>query len=353
MSTATGPEPVPGEHMAREVAEQPAVFDRILTEGLPTIRKVAEHVQAKRPRFVALTARGTSDNAAYYAKYLIEVLLGLPVGLTSMSTNTLYESKIDYTDVLCLTVSQSGASADLVQYTRAARKAGAITVAVTNAADSPVNEASEFAIDVLAGSEVAQPATKSYTAELLTLYLLADALRGGDGKEAADVPARAAALLDRRAEIAQWAVRYRFARNLMMIARGFAFPTALEATWKIMETSYLEAHAYSSADLMHGPIALVDNLSPVIALTPEGVAGPTLRPVLDRVRAQGGDLSVVGPQDAVAAAAAGFALPAGVPEHLSPVLEILPFQWLACEIALQRGLNPDRPRALAKVTSTR
>jgi glucosamine--fructose-6-phosphate aminotransferase (isomerizing) len=120
-----------------------------------------------------------------------------------------------------------------------------------------------------------------------------------------------------------------------------------------METSYLEAHAYSSADLMHGPIALVDNLSPVIALTPEGVAGPTLRPVLDRVRAQGGDLSVVGPQDAVAAAAAGFALPAGVPEHLSPVLEILPFQWLACEIALQRGLNPDRPRALAKVTSTR
>jgi glucosamine--fructose-6-phosphate aminotransferase (isomerizing) len=344
---------VPGEHMAAEVAEQPAVYDRILTTGLPAIRQVAEEISARGPRFVALTARGTSDNAAYYAKYLIEVLLGLPVGLTSMSTRTLYEAELNYADVLCVTVSQSGGSDDLLQFTEAARKGGAITLAVTNAADSPVNNASEFSLDVLAGKEIAQPATKSYTAELLTLYLLVDALRKGDASDAKDLPALAAGLLDRHDEITALAQRYRFTTNLMIVSRGYSAATAHEAAWKIMETSYLQAHAYSSADLMHGPIALVDSMSPVIALAPEGVTGTAMHDTIDRLRERDADLTVVGTQELVETAARGFSLPAGVSEQVSPMLEILPFQWLAYEISMQRGLNPDAPRALAKVTSTR
>jgi glucosamine--fructose-6-phosphate aminotransferase (isomerizing) len=342
----------PGAIMARELAEQPEVLARVIDQGLPAIREVASAVAARKPRFVALTARGTSDNAAYYAKYLIEVLLGLPVGLTSMSTTTAYHARPAYQDVLCITVSQSGGSPDLVDYTRVARECGAVTLAVTNVAGSPVNTASEFALDVLAGPELALPATKTYTAELLTLYLLVDALRGGDGSAARGLPELAAGVLARRAEVRELAQRYRFANQLVVTGRGYAYPTAREAALKIMETSYLAAHAFSGADLLHGPLAMIDNVSPVIAVVPDGVGGTVLTPVLDRLHERDADLCVVGTQAAVAAASVGFVLPTGVSEELSPVLEVLPLQLLAYEIAMGRGVNPDAPRALAKVTET-
>lgn len=350
--TPSAPDPRPGEIMAREMAEQPAVLQRILDEGLPAIREAAAAINRRAPRFVLLTARGTSDNAAYYAKYLIEVGLGIPTGLTSMSTATAYGARPDYSDVLSITVSQSGGSPDLVAYTQMAKSAGALTLAVTNVADSPVNQAGELALDVLAGPEKALPATKSYTAELLTLFLLIDAVRGGDGSAAAPLPDLAAAILDRSAEVAQLSGRYRFASRLVITSRGYGYPTAREAALKVMETSYMPAHAFSGADLMHGPLAMVDNVSPVVAVAAEGAGGRALEPVLDRLRERGADLVVIGSEKHVSGASAGFVLPDGAPEELSPVLEILPLQRLAYEITLARGLNPDAPRALAKVTET-
>ena len=300
-----------------------------------------------------LTARGTSDNAAYYAKYLIEVGLGIPAGLTSMSTATAYGARPDFSDVLSITVSQSGGSPDLVAYTETAKAAGALTLAVTNVAGSPVNRASELNLDVLAGPEKALPATKTYTAELLTLYLLIDAVRGGDASAAKALPEQAAAILDRHEEVAKLAERYRFASRLVITSRGYGYPTAREAALKIMETSYLPAHAFSGADLLHGPLAMVDNVSPVVAIASEGAGGAALEPVLDRLRERGADLVVVGSREHVAGASAGFVLPSGVAEEVAPILEILPLQQLAYEVTVARGLNPDAPRALAKVTETK
>jgi glutamine---fructose-6-phosphate transaminase (isomerizing) len=342
----------PGSVMAGEIAEQPAVLERILTEGLEPVREVAARIKAENPRFVLLTARGTSDNAAYYAKYLIEVALGLPVGLTSMSTTTAYKAQPDLRDVLCITVSQSGGSPDLVAYTEMAKERGGLTLAVTNVAGSPVNRASELDLDVLAGPELALPATKTYTAELLTLWLLVDALRGGDGSAAKGLPELAASVLARDAEVAELAQRYRFASRLVITSRGYGYPTAREAALKVMETSYLPAHAFSGADLLHGPLAMVDNVSPVVAIAPEGVGGTALEPVLERLRERGADLVVIGSQEHVSGASAGFVLPIGTPEELSPILEILPLQQLAYHVTMARGLNPDAPRALAKVTET-
>lgn len=345
--------PIPGRIMAGEMAEQPAVLRRILERGAPRIRAVAEAVAAREPRFVLLTARGTSDNAALYAKYLIEVLLGKPAGLTSMSTTTAYGAKPDLTDCLVITVSQSGGSPDLVASTRAAREAGAITVAVTNNPDSPLAEVSEFHIDVLAGPEKALPATKTYTAELLALYLFVEGLRGGDGGPAAVLPDLAQAILARGPEVKALAGRYRFAERMVITSRGYGYPTAREAALKLMETSYIPALAYSGADLLHGPLAMVDNISPVIAIVTEGKGGQALQPVLDRLRGRGADLVVIGPQTQVDAASAGFALPTkGVAEEVQPILEILPLQMLAYEVAIARGQDPDAPRALAKVTET-
>ena len=352
-----GPAAVPGHIMAGEMAEQPAVLRRILDRGAPEIAAIAAAIAARNPRFVLLTGRGTSDNAALYAKYLIEVLLGKPAGLTSMSTTTAYGAKPDLTDCLVITVSQSGGSPDLVASTRAARAGGAITLAVTNNADSPLAEVSEYHIDVLAGPEKALPATKTYTAELLALHLLVDGLRGDSGGRAAaaarDLPDLAEAVLARQGEVRKLAERYRFAQRLVLTSRGYGYPTAREAALKLMETTYIPATPFSGADLLHGPLAMVDNVSPVIAIVPDGRGGQALQPVLDRLRGRGADLMVVGPQDEVTAASAGFALPKGVAEELQPILQILPLQLLAHEITLARGQDPDAPRALAKVTETR
>ncbi|MER5897741.1 SIS domain-containing protein [Streptomyces sp. NPDC001876] len=344
----------PGVIMSAEMAEQPEVLRRILRRGAGPIGAVAAEIAARKPRFVLLTARGTSDNAALYAKYLLEIRLGLPCGLASMSTTTAYGAKPDLTDVLVITISQSGGSPDLVASTRAAREAGAVTLAVTNNPDSGLAAVSEHHIDILAGPERALPATKTYTASLLALYLFVEALGGGDGAAAAGVlPDLADGILGRRAEVAALASRYRFAERMVITSRGYGYPTAKEAALKLMETSYIPALSYSGADLLHGPLAMVDNISPVIAVVTDGRGGKALQPVLDRLRGRGADLFVVGPQAQVEAASAGFALPtAGVAEELQPVLEILPLQMLAYEVTIARGQDPDAPRALAKVTET-
>ncbi|KOT55065.1 MULTISPECIES: SIS domain-containing protein [Streptomyces] len=345
--------------MAAEMAEQPDVLRRILVEGAPRIRAVAEQIAARRPRFVLLTARGTSDNAALYAKYLFEVRLGKPCGLTSMSTTTAYGARPDLRDCLVVTVSQSGGSPDLVASTRAAREAGAITLAVTNNARSALAGISEFHIDVLAGPERALPATKTYTAELLALYLLVEGLRVPGDLVAGDLAARALpdlaeSVLARHDEVRALAARYRFAERMVLTSRGYGYPTAKEAALKLMETSYIPALSYSGADLLHGPLAMVDNISPVIAIVTDGKGGQALRPVLERLRGRGADLVVIGGHAEVGRAAAGFALPTdGVAEELQPILEILPLQRLAYEVTLARGQDPDAPRSLAKITETR
>jgi glutamine---fructose-6-phosphate transaminase (isomerizing) len=343
----------PGSVMAREIADQPSGLARILDEGLGPIRAAADEIRRRDPRFVLFTGRGTSDNAGLYARYLTEVLLGLPAGLTSMSTTTAYRARQRLEGCLVVTVSQSGGSPDLIASARQARADGALTLAVTNNAESVLAQESDLHLDVLAGPELALPATKTYTAELLTLFLLVDHIRGGDGAAAHALPEAARHILAREAEVTALADRYRFADRLVVTGRGYGYPTAREAALKIMETSYIGAQAFSGADLMHGPLAIVDHAYPVLAVSPQGPAAEALRPVLLRLRERGADLCVFGAAEAVAAFGRGFVLPAGIADEVSPILEILPLQLLAREIALARGCDPDAPRALAKVTETR
>ena len=273
----------PGRLMAAEIAEQPEALARLLDAGADAIREVAAAIAASRPRFVLLAARGTSDNAALYAKYLIEIGLGLPAGLASPSTLTTYDAHPNLRDVLWLAISQSGESPDLVQSTRMAAEGGALTVAVTNAADSPLAGECALAVDVLAGPELAVAATKTYTSELLALYLLIDAWGGGDGADARPLPELAAEVL-RRDAVRTIAPRYRFVERLVVVSRGYGYATARETALKMMETSYLGAHAFSGADLMHGPLAMIDEDRPVIAIVPEGAGGAALEPVLAGLR---------------------------------------------------------------------
>ncbi len=341
-----------GTLMAGEVAAQPSILADLF-EHRADIAAVAERVAARRPRFVLLAARGSSDHAALYAKYLIEVLLELPAGLVSPSTTTLYGAQPDLADVLWIAVSQSGGSPDLVEATDAARKQGARTVAVTNTPDSPLNAVAELSVDVRAGKELAVAATKTYTATLLGLYLLIDAIRGGDGQAAAEIGTLTQSTLDGVATAADEAAqRYRFVERMVTTARGYSLATALEAALKLAETSYLSARAYSGADLLHGPVAAVDSETGVLAITSRGRGGDAMRDVLTVVHGRGADVLAVG--SAVADVPAATRLPvAASAEEVAPILEILPVQRLALALSLARGGDPDQPRGLSKVTRTR
>jgi glutamine---fructose-6-phosphate transaminase (isomerizing) len=341
---------VPGALMDAEILEQPAVWRRLLEAG--QFDDVAEVIRSRAPRMVLLAARGTSDHAALYGKYLVEVTHQLPAGLVSPSTMTAYGAKPDLRDVLMFAISQSGGSPDLVSSLEVARAQGALTVAVTNNPDSELAGVAELHVDVRAGREVAVAATKSYTAQLLTLYLLLDRVRGGIGSAATALPDLGEEVLAKEAEIASLAQRYRFASRLVSTARGYSYPTAREAALKLMETSYLSAQAFSGADLMHGPLAMLDAQVPVLAAVADGPGGHAMRTVLSRLAESPVDVFTVGTAAAVAESTSGVVLPGQLPEELAPMLEILPFQQLAMHLAVARGENPDTPRGLHKVTET-
>ncbi len=331
--------------MAAEVAEQPAVLARILA-AQDEIAVAARQIVAAQPRFVLIAARGTSDHAGLYAKYLAEVKLQLVAGLVSPSALTLYDARPEMQDVLLIAVSQSGRSPDLVGTVNAARSRGALTVALTNATDSPLAAAAEIVIDVRAGPERAVAATKSYTAELLSLYLL---IAGPGGvAAAANLPeaARRTLALTSEEELMRVAAPMQYVDRLVLTARGYSYATACEAALKLMETSYLGAMAFSGADVLHGPLAMIDRSLPVIAVTSPGRGGQAMEPLLARLSALGARVLRVGPDGGLPVAAEGL------PEELLPILEILPLQRLAWRLALDRGLNPDRPRGLAKITQT-
>jgi glucosamine--fructose-6-phosphate aminotransferase (isomerizing) len=346
--------------MRAEIEGQPRALQRLLDDGLGAVREVAAVIRAWRPRFVLLAGRGSSDHAALYAKYLLEIRLGLPSGLVSPSTFTGYGARPDLTDVAWIVVSQSGGSPDLVESTAFARAGGALTVAVTNDRSCALAEAAEFHLDVLAGPERAVAATTSYTSQLLALYLLVDAVGGGDAEAARPLPDRVAEVLDAErgsAAVHTLAQRYRFVERLVTTGRGYAYPTAREAALKLMETSYLSAHAFSAADLMHGPFAMIDQDRPVIAVAPEGIGANALEPVLTRLRERDADVLLVADRRVLerwggALSTVQLALPP-VAEAVGPVVQIVPLQLLALEMSIARGHDPDAPRGLAKATLTR
>jgi len=333
--------------MAIEIAEQPAVWQRVLAEGQPQIAAVAARLVERAPRFVLFAARGSSDHAALYGKYLIEITHNLPAGLVSPSTVTIYGSRPDLRDVLMIAISQSGSSPDLVRTIEVARAQGATTLSITNDVDSPLAQVAELHLELLAGQERSVAATKSYTAQLLVLYLLLERLKDRNGLAATDLPSLGRSLLAREGELEQAAARYESTQRMVITSRGYSYATAMEAALKLMETSYLGAQAFSGADLLHGPLAMIDAQLPLIVILPAGPAGRALREPLSVLARQGASIFCIGNQPRLT----GFSLP-NVADELEPILQALPVQLLALHLAILRGENPDAPRGLTKVTRT-
>ncbi|HEX8938550.1 MAG TPA: SIS domain-containing protein [Candidatus Limnocylindrales bacterium] len=357
--------------MRDEIGQIPGVVRTILRDGAADTERVAAAVRRGRPRGAVIAARGTSDHAAIYARYLLEGRLRLPTGLAAPSLTTVYGTPLDWRDLLLVGISQSGEGPDIVAVVEAARAGGALTVAITNEPASPLAAAAEFLLPCRAGEERAVAATKTYVAELTAVAALVAAVEVGEERGAASdghVPPLAAdlprvpdvleAVLETSAAwlaTAEPLVEALAASDrALVVSRGYNLATALEVALKLKETSRIFADGYSSADLLHGPVALAGPAIPTLAFRPDGAMGAALDESLDRARFAGARPWVVGGQEVAAAAtsARALALPGALPETLTPLAFVLPGQLVAETVARRRGMDPDAPLGLTKVTRT-
>lgn len=338
--------------MLREIREQPEVYRRILRDGWDPIRQTGEAIRQRTPRFVVLIARGTSDHAALYGKYLVETRLGLPAGLASPSSTTVYEASQRMEGVLLVAISQSGSSPDVVVPTEKARASGAVTVAITNDSRSALARSAEYHLSMLAGDELAVAATKTYTAELLVLFLLTETLAGRDASATARLPERAEAALALEGVIQDLAPHYASVDLMLATSRGYNLPTALEISLKLVEAAGIASFAFSGADLIHGPLAMIERGTPVILVVPDGPARVALRPVVEALEERRADVLLVGNVEEIFGHHAQLPILDLGAECLSPLLTILPLQLLALHLGLRRGHDPDHPAGLSKVTRT-
>jgi glucosamine--fructose-6-phosphate aminotransferase (isomerizing) len=342
--------------MLDEIREQPETLARTLSSQLPRIEKFRAFISRRKPRLVVLVARGTSDNAAQFGRYLIEITTGIPVSLAAPSVHTVYNARMNYKDALVIALSQSGESTDTNEVLEQARKAGAITVGITNESRGALAGIAEHVFLVRAGREKSVAATKTFTGQLMSLYLLAYALgakiRIPDLEAVPDIAARALTL---EAEVRAMAERYRFMHHAIVAGRGLNYANAFEFALKMMETSYIVAERFSSADFLHGPIAMVEPNFPVFLFTPSGPTWPSMQNLLTLLRELKAETVVITDRRNLAAANLAsrvISIPARIPEIYSPIPYIIPAQLFAAALAAEKNIDPDRPRALSKITRT-
>ncbi|HET7544789.1 MAG TPA: SIS domain-containing protein [Polyangiaceae bacterium] len=343
-------------HFEAEIREQPEVLARLLRDGRAAAEAAAQEILRFSPEWVMIAARGSSDNAARYAQYLFGAHNRLGVGLAVPSLFTLYGAPPRLSRALTIGISQSGQSPDVVSVLQEARAQGALTLALSNELESPLARAARCRLPLLAGPERAVAATKTYTAQLFALAMLSAALESSAERwaELAQVPEWLAAVLARNTDLTEAVSAFRDARRLLVLGRGFNYATAFELALKLKETSYVLAEPYSVADLLHGPVALIDSGFPVILIAPSGRSLVDVADLLSLLEARGARvLALSNAKEVLARVALQLELPAGVPEWLSPIVSIVPGQLFAGALAVQAGHDPDRPRGLAKVTLTR
>ena len=340
--------------MAAEIAEQSAVLERTLTALLPRREELRRLAQTRRE--VLFVARGTSDNAGLYGRYLLEIHAGRGAASAAPSLATHYRVRRDLADTLVVSISQSGETAEIVETQQWARDQGARTVAITNAEHSSLTQSADLSLVTPAGDERAVPATKSYTAQLLAIAVLADALGPADASlEPAleRVPDEVRRLLDERTGIDAAVATLAEADTTLVSGRGLAYGTALEVALKLEETCLQPVRGLSYADLRHGPIAVVDaHVAVVLVAAADG-------PMLEGMTALAGDLDVLGAPTVGIGGDVGFQQACHtvvdgpqLPETVAPIALVVPAQLMVEQFARRLGLDPDAPRGLRKVTDT-
>lgn len=340
-----------------EIHEQPEGIRRLLTGQRQQVEAAAELIRRQVVHYAFLAARGTSDNAGRYAGYLWGAHNHLTVALALPSLFTFYETPPNLSNALAIGISQSGQSPDIVSVLQEARRQGCPAIAITNKPASPLAEAADLVIDLMAGEEKAVAATKTYTAQLMAVAMLSAALDPAHPErwdELARLPGWMEAALKLDESLAALAQRYRYMEQCVVIGRGFNYANAFEWSLKLKELTYTIADPYSSADFLHGPLALVHQGFPVFAIAPSGRVLGTVRALLEKLRTQfNAELVVISDDPGVLdLAQTPIPLQTGIPEWLSPLVSILPAQLFAYHLTRARGYSTEAPRSIHKVTET-
>ncbi len=339
-----------------EIFQQPAVVRR-LVENRAAIAAAAEAIRQAEPLYAFLAARGTSDNAGRYANYLLGAVNRLPLALATPSLFTLYRRPPRLQRALVIGISQSGRSPDIVGVVAEGRRQGNLTLAITNAPHSPLAAEADLVVDIMAGEERSVAATKTYTAQLTALALLSAALADDADmlKALRQVPEWMEAMLALEDMLAQAAQRYRYMAQCVVLGRGYNYATAFEWALKLKELTYIAAEPYSSADFQHGPVAVVAQGYPVLAVAPSGAVLASMRALLQRLHDERhAELVVISDvPDVLALAQVPIPLPTGIPEWLTPLVSIVAAQLFTYHLTRAKGYDTERPRGLQKVTKTR
>ena len=336
-------------NMAAEVAEIPQAAARFLDLSRQAVTDAAAELRRVNPGLIVTVARGSSDHAATYLKYAVELLAGVPVASVGPSIASIYNRPLRLTGAACIGISQSGRSPDIVEMMRAAGEGGALSIAITNFADSPMALASAHCLPLQAGTERSVAATKTFVSSVLASLAVLAEWQQDDGLRAAvaDLPdAFAKALTLDWSALSTRLVR---AQSLFVLGRGPGFAIANEAALKFKETCGLHAESYSAAEVLHGPAAIVQARFPVFALAVEDAARPQVIATAERLAAQEADVFVTG---AEATGATSLPLVTGLHPLVSPLVAIVAFYRFIEELARRRGFDPDTPPHLRKVTET-
>jgi glutamine---fructose-6-phosphate transaminase (isomerizing) len=348
--------------MRAEICQQPTALERTLKSEWKQAEKLRRQFAQNKPKLVVLVARGTSDNAAQFARYLIEILTGIPVSLAAPSVATLYGAPLAFENAVVVAISQSGESTDTNLVLERAKETGAFTIGITNEAESTLAQLAAHTFLVRAGKERSVAATKTYSGQLLCCYLLAYALGAPLKYELLQsIPAWTDAALRLERDIRTEAERYCYMRHAVCVGRGLNYSNSLELALKLMETCYVVAERFSSADLLHGPIAMVERSFPAFVFGPSGVTWNSICELLGKLQSIGADSLLITDKSTKGTAVPGrrLTIPAALsykgslPQDIgTPIPYVVPAQLLAASLAEVKGLNPDQPRTLNKVTRT-
>ena len=337
--------------MYSEISETPDVFSRLINSEAQ-FKQAAEKIKARNITNVIILARGTSDNAGHYLKFLIEVRLGLPVGLASPSSVSIYGAKVDFKNTLVIALSQSGKSPDLLAFASASKEGGALLIAMTNNSDSPLAKAGDIHIDLSAGPEIAVAATKSYSAELLASLLLVDSWIGNKREVRSHLVDSSKKCLSNISNLDGFANSLDAKREIVIIGRGYAYANAKELALKIQETSYIPVQGMSSADYQHGPIATLNSDSQVIALSPSGMPKQALEDSMVRIRQSEPEIIWLGSNELALTKERVIKGSNQAKEEESTIIDAALIQYLTLGFAIKNGFNPDSPAGLSEVTKT-
>jgi glucosamine--fructose-6-phosphate aminotransferase (isomerizing) len=342
--------------LQNEIHEQPHVLATLLDQEFATAQRIAADVHQRGIHYILIAARGTSDNAARYGQYLLGAHNRLPVGLATPSLFSVYGKPPRLEGSLVIGISQSGQSTDIVAVLAEGRRQGVPTLSITNDPNSPLVLQADYVIPLHAGEEQAVAATKTYTAELAALALLSCAL-GDDARRLETlrhIPQAVERALARDERIATAVERYRYMRTCVVLGRGYNYATAFEIALKLKELNQLVAESYSSADFMHGPIAVVGSGFPALVVAPSGQMFDTMHAFTLELQSRGAEVITISDrQEMLDEAVTPLPLPRGIPEWLSPIVAIVPGQLFALHLTRIKGNDPDRPEGLRKVTLTR